>query len=99
MTNGIGPKGTSLLTKLGLKNLSEMSEAELRQLVSNDRQYRVTTRAAGRINRIAKDKHIKLKPPQTLESIGLAPSLIAKLRLSGESDQESIAKLKLAGII
>jgi hypothetical protein len=102
MASGIGPKSSSLLDKLGLKSITAMSDAELRELVSADRVKRTMTRVAGRINRIAKDKtQVAYKPKvaPTLESIGLAPSLISKLRLSGKSDEELITQLKAKGII
>lgn len=89
-----------MLNKLGFPTISELSEAQLRELIANDRVRRVTTRAAGRINRIAKDKtspKIKLSP--TLESVGLAPALIAKLRASGKSDEELITLMKSKGVI
>ena len=92
---------TTLLDKLGLKSLGQMSDDELRQLVSKDRQNRTMVRAAGRIKRIAKDeaqpKTHKALP--TLEATGLAPALIVKLRASGKSDAELIAILKARGVI
>lgn len=97
---GIGPMNSSLLDKLGLKAITELSTDELRQLVSGDRQNRVLVRAAGRIKRINKDKaSVKVHKLVTLESIGLAPSLIVKLRLSGKSDSEIINELKSKGVI
>jgi hypothetical protein len=101
MTNGIGPKGSSMLNKLGLKHISELTNDELREMVSNDRGRRVLTRAAGRINRIAKGSKQASRPKllPTLEAIGLATELITKLRSSGKSDTELIAMLKEKGII
>jgi hypothetical protein len=97
---GIGPMNSSLLDKLGLKNISQLSDDELRKLVSNDRQNRALVRAAGRVKRIAKDKSAtKTHRVVSLESIGLAPALIAKLRASGKSDGEIISDLKSKGII
>ena len=97
---GIGPMNSNLLDKLGLKAINDMSTDELRQLVSGDRQNRALVRAAGRIKRINKDKTaVKTHRVITLESIGLAPSLIAKLRLSGKSDSEIISDLKSKGVI
>ena len=100
MSQGIGPKGTSLLNKLGLQAISQLSNDELRELVSNDRIRRVLTRATGRIKRIAKDRSAAIaRAPQTLETIGLAPALIIKLRASGKPDGELIAMLKERGVI
>lgn len=101
MTNGIGPKGSSLLNKLGLKNIGELTNDELREMVSNDRGRRVLTRTAGRIKRIAKEAREVRNPraQPTLETIGLDPGLITKLRASGKSDAELIAILKERGVI
>jgi hypothetical protein len=92
---------SNLLDKLGIKGIKDLSTEELRKLVSDDRQYRALTRAAGRIARVKKDeKQVKTpRPLPTLESTGLAASLIAKLRLTGKSDNELIAMLKEKGVI
>ena len=95
---GIGPKDSSLLNKLSLPSLSSLSDDKLRSMISLDRQNRSLVRAAGRINRIAKDKK-SVKAPPTLESVGLAPALIIKLRASGKSDLELITILKQKGIL
>ena len=96
---GIGPMGSSLLSKLGIKGISELSTEELRKLVSNDRLNRTLVRAAGRIKRIQKDEKTYSPRPITLESIGLAPTLIAKLRAGGRSDGEIIKELKEKGVL
>lgn len=101
-SNGIGPNGTSLLDKLGLKGIKDMSNDELRKLVSGDRLNRTLVRTAGRIKRIAKSEkeaNYKPKPQPTLESIGLAPALITKLRSGGKSDAEIISTMKARGLI
>jgi hypothetical protein len=92
----------TILSKLGLKSIQELSDDELRQLVSLDRQNRAMTRAAGRIKRIKKDEAApKTHRVVTLESTGLAAPLIASLRQKnpGKTDGELIAILKSRGII
>ena len=97
---GIGPKNTSLLTKLKLKSVTEMTDDELKQLVSNDRTYRSQQRAMGRANKImSSSKKPKVERVVKLESIGLAPALIVKLRASGRPDSEIIADLKQKGVL
>lgn len=89
-----------LLEKLGIKNIKDLTDDELRSLVSQDRWNRQATRIAGRIKRQAKDdKAPKTKKIATLESIGLAPEFIVKLRASGKTDGEIITVLKAKGII
>jgi hypothetical protein len=93
-----------MLEKLGFKSISDMTDEELRALVSNDRIKRVTTRVAGRMNRIAADgshkpSHVRVHPVLTLESVGLAPALIVKLRASGKSDVEIITQMKERGLL
>jgi len=95
-----------MLNKLGFKSISDMTDEELRALVSNDRIKRVTTRAAGRMTRIAQDKsgsskpsHVKVHPVLKLEDVGLAPALIIKLRASGKSDLEIITQMKERGLL
>lgn len=91
---------SSLLDKLGLKSITELSTEELQKLVSGDRQNRTLVRAAGRIKRIAKDKAaVKVHRVVTLESVGLAPAIIIKLRASGKSDGEIIGELKAKGVL
>ena len=90
---GIGPNGTSLLNKLGLKRIDELSDEELTELVRADRTRRSQERALGRARRIMK----KVKGPervQTLESMGLDSKLIIKLRASGKSEGELVEMLK-----
>lgn len=93
----------TLLEKLGIKSIQTLSDDELRKLVSDDRQNRVLTRTAGVIKRIKKDEASPKthRAPATLESTGLAPSLITSLRAKnpGKSDAELIAILKSRGII
>lgn len=90
----------SILSKLGLKGIGQMTEDELRSLVSLDRQNRVMVRTAGRINRIAKDKaQPKTHKVDTLEALGLGSELIQKWRASGKSDGELISLLKAKGIL
>lgn len=95
---GIGPKGSSLLTKLGLKSVTKMTDTELQQLVSDDRTYRSQQRALGRASRIMK-KPKSVERVANLESTGLAPALIIKLRASGRPDGEIISELKQKGIL
>lgn len=90
----------TLMQKLGLKPITEMTELELKSLVEGDRQHRALARAAGKVKRIQKDNAApKSSRPQTLESTGLAASLILKLRLTGKSDAELIKELKMKGLI
>lgn len=95
---GIGPKGSSLLSKLRLKPLGEMSDEELQTLVSADRSRRSQQRVLGRAKRIMK-RETKTHREVTLESIGLAPRLIEKLRESKKSDSELIEMLREREII
>ena len=90
-----------LLTKIGLKGIKDLSDDELRQLVSNDRQHRALVRAAGRVKRMAKDaaQPKTHRPKTTLEAIGLDPNLIAKLRSGGRTDEEIIVALKKRGVL
>lgn len=93
-------KAPSILTKLGLKGIGQMTDDELRSLVSLDRQNRTLVRAAGRIKRIAKDKSaVKVHRSNTLEALGLDKALIEKWRSSGKSDEELISILKAKGIL
>lgn len=78
--------------------MSEMSDDELRTLVSADRARRVATRVAGRIKAAQTHKKVAHKI-ETLETIGVAPELITKLRATGKSDSELIAMLRAKGII
>ena len=96
---GIGPKGTSLLTKLGLKSILDMSDEELRELVSADRFRRSAQRAIGRAKRIMSTKKPKAEREIKLESTGLAPELIVRLRATGKTDAEIIANMKARGIL
>ena len=111
---GLGPKGTSLLHKLGQKAAYELTEGELLSLVQADRERRVTQRTLGRVMRQADDKPrkttkagkvIKAKAPEmTLEDLGLDPNVVAKLRApSGDgktrSDGELILLLRKAGLV
>jgi hypothetical protein len=96
---GLGPNGTSLLTKLNIKSLAEMTTDELRELVSSDRFRRSSERALGRAKRIMGDKKPRVVKVTTLESVGLNSSLITKLRLTGKPDEVIIAELRQKGII
>lgn len=91
----------SILEKLGLTSIQNLTAEELQKLISSDRQNRAMVRAAGRIKRISKDSSQPKshKAPPTLASLGFAPALIEKLRASGKSDTELIAMLKEKGVI
>jgi uncharacterized protein (DUF4415 family) len=91
----------SLLDKLGLKSIQTMSNDELRQLVASDRLHRAMTRAAGRMTRMKKEEAEPktTRPRPTLESIGLDPTLISKLRAGGRTDEEIIVALKKRGLL
>ena len=91
---------SSLLDKLGIKAMKDLTTDELRQLVASDRLHRTMIRAAGRMNRITKDKaQPKTHKVTTLESIGLDPTLIKQVRAGGRSDEEIIVALKKRGIL
>jgi hypothetical protein len=105
---GLGPKGSSLLHKLGQKPAYELTEGELLQLVSADRERRVTQRTLGRVMRQAADKKPKTTKsgkktapagPTSLESLGLDPNVIAKLRADGKTDAQLILLLRKAGLV
>lgn len=106
---GLGPNGSSLLHKLGQKAAYELTEGELLSLVEADRTRRITQRTLGRVMRQTKDKPAKTTksgkvkvtqaPPASLESLGLDPNIIAKLRADGKSDAELILLLRKAGLV
>lgn len=103
---GLGPNGSSLLHKLGQKAAYELTEGELLALVEADRTRRITQRTLGRVMRQTKDKPPKTTKsgkvkaaPQSLESLGLDPNIIAKLRADGKSDAELILLLRKAGLV
>lgn len=98
--HGIGPRGSSLLNKLGIKRIDQLTDDELRELVLNDRTRRSQVRALGRAKRMMqRPKTPATRRNQTLDSFGLAPALVTKLRSTGKSDSELILLLKEKGII
>jgi hypothetical protein len=88
----------SILSKLGITPLLEMSEADVRTLVEADRTRRSRERALGRAKRMMKDSPRKAAP-KTLESLGLAPAIIAKLRATGRPDSELVAEIQRRGLL
>lgn len=102
---GLGPKGSSLLHKLGQKAAYELTEGELLALVEADRTRRTTQRTLGRVMRQTMDKPAKttksgkVKIEQSLDSLGLDPNVVAKLRAGGKSDAELISLLRKAGLV
>ena len=99
---GLGPNGTSLLTKLGKKQAWEMTSDELVTLVIADQGRRTIQRAMGRVLRQSKDDGSAAKArkkPATLESFGFAPAICAQLRLTGKSESELIKLMKDKGLL
>ena len=98
---GIGPKESSLLSKIKLKSISEMTDDELREFISADRTRRSQQRALGRAKRLIHTKGPSKKRSSriTLESIGLRPRLLQKLRATGRTDPEIIDLLREKGVI
>ncbi len=86
----------SILKKLGIKPLIEMSPAELTSLVSADRQRRSIERALGRVKRQMKGL---TKPKLTLDNCGLAPSLVAAMRATYKNDDVALTALRQKGLI
>jgi hypothetical protein len=98
---GLGPKGTSLLHKLGLKQAWEMSHEELTELVRKDRDRRTIQRAMGRLTALLKttSRPKKKQPSVTLESLGFLPHICQALRKGGQSDSQIIKTLKEKGLL
>lgn len=99
---GLGPNGTSLLSKLGKRQAWELTDAELTQMVTADQARRTIQRAMGRVLRQSKDdgslKKAK-RAPATLESLGFAPEICAQLRLTGKSESELIKLMREKGLL
>ena len=101
---GIGPAGSSLLHKLGLKKAHEISLEELELIVAKNQTYRSVQRALGRIKKMettnseGRKRAIK-KQPITLESLGFAPAIITALRSKGIADDKIIASLQQKGLL
>ena len=94
---------STLLNKLGLKAIHEMSDEELRKLISEDRVNRTATRAAGRIKKLSsesksKPKRIILTPAQMLEK-NLDPAVLMAARKSGKTDMKIYQIMKEKGLI
>ena len=99
---GLGPSGTSLLTKLGKKQFWEMSLAEAEAIILADQARRTIQRSMGRSLRQAKADGTAAKAkrqPPTLESLGFAPSICDQLRLTGKSEQELIKLMRAKGLL
>lgn len=99
---GLGPNGTSLLSKLGKKQAWEMTIDELVTLITADQARRTIQRSMGRSLRAAKDDGSAAKAkraPATLESLGFAPSICNQLRLTGKSEAELIRMMKDKGLL
>ena len=96
---GIGPKGTSLLEKLGGKRACDMTPQELRNLVEREQHTRSSKRAIGRIIRVAKDMPKVKEKITRLEQLELAPSVIIKLRMTGKSEEELIEAIRRSGLV
>lgn len=99
---GLGPNGTSLLSKLGKKQAWEMTIDELVTLITADQARRTIQRSMGRSLRAAKDDGSAAKAkraPATLESLGFAPSICNQLRLTGKSEAELIRMMKEKGLL
>ena len=97
---GLGPNGTSLLTKLGKRAAWEMTTDELESLVMRDQARRQIKRAMGRLTRILRDApRPSPRQKQTLEELGLAPLVITGLRKSGKSDAVIIKAMREKGLL
>jgi hypothetical protein len=111
---GLGPKGSSLLHKMGKKQAWEMSTEELEELVTRDQHRRSIQRAIGRVRKVLVDsegretttkrgrprtKSKVKKEPARLEDLGVAPVLAKKLRETGKPEFQIILELQAAGII
>ena len=99
---GLGPNGTSLLTKLGKKQAWELSIDELTALVSADQTRRSVQRAMGRVLRQSRDDGSAAKAkrkPATLESLGFAPAICEQLRLTGKTEAELIKLMREKGLL
>jgi hypothetical protein len=106
---GIGPKGNSLLHKLGKRQAWEMTEQELHDLVIKEQERRSVQRALGRAAKMmasngqstksAKARAAKKANNNSLEGCGLAPAILAKLRASGKPDFQIYLELVAAGLI
>jgi hypothetical protein len=100
---GLGPQGSSLLSKVGKQSALEMSDADLSNLIITNRDYRGKQRALGRLGRVMKDsprKVPKLKD-QSLEALGFDQMIVEKMRAAnpGKSDFEIVSILQLKGVI
>ena len=79
-----------------------MSDLELTNLVIADRTRRSQERALGRLKNSMRDSTSAFKPrtiTKPLDSLGLSPAIIAKLRASGRPDSEIMITLKQKGVI
>ena len=94
---GLAPHNTSLLHKLGRKAAWEMSTEELLTKVTAEQIRRSFQRAMGRVIRMNKDKPKRQKA--TLESLGLAPEICERMRASGLSESQLIAKIQKVGLL
>lgn len=99
INSGIGPKGTSLLEKLGGKRACDMSPQELRSLVEREQHNRSAKRAIGRIIRAAKDMPKVKEKVTRLEQLGLAGDVVVKLRATGKSEEELIDSIRRSGLV
>ena len=96
---GIGPKGTSLLEKLGGKRACDMSTQELRNLVEGEQYARSSKRAIGRGIRAAKDGPRVKEKVTRLEQLGLASEVVVKLRATGKTEAELIEAIRRSGLV
>lgn len=102
---GLGPNGSSLLTKLGKRQAWEMTIDELTTIITSDQARRTIQRSLGRSLRAAisdgtaaKAKRAERKAP-TLESLGFAPAICNQLRLTGKSEAELIKLMREKGLL
>lgn len=99
---GLGPNGTSLLSKLGKHQAWEMTIDELIPLITADQVRRTIQRSLGRSLRQSKDDGSATKAkrsPATLENLGFAPSICNQLRLTGKSEAELIKLMRQKGLL
>lgn len=97
MEMGIGPNNTSLLHKLGRLQAWEMTDDQLLEMITREQTRRSFQRTVGRTLRMAKDHPSHPKP--TLESLGLHPDIITRLRASGVKEELLIAQIRKAGLL
>ena len=93
---GMGPNGKSLLEKLGVVPIADMSNEELLKMLESDRSRRGQVRKKARIERAT---GIKPKKQITLEELGFEPDKCLRMRLKFGTDELAIKALKEKGLL